>query len=442
MDLPAKLDESVRRQPSKVPALTRVVEKITSPPFLGMVGVALFVGWGVGFVFYHAAADRLVDANNIVLGRDFMAFYVGGSIVKDGNGERLYEPAFQQVTQDAILGAEKLQGLSYYINPAPVAVVYSLLARLPYLWAFYGHTLFMLGCALLGHRVLRSSLPGKSLHWLIVGFLGACWLPMMHTITGGQNAALCFLLLATAYVATTKGQEWLAGLALGLLLFKPQYALPALGLLLLRRRYLTIATATAVGAAQYVLGGLFCGWDWPVKMADKVSGYYRQAEDATNSATHMSFMEVLDYSVIQPLGRDGTVGGLLHLIGYAVLVLFVLYLIFAWRDADPKREDFGLYWALVTSAALLLSLHTQYYDGALLLLPVLLILAHYHRTAQAVGVRLRLALIVVYFGYLPLAGIPEWFDWFRFQPVFLVPLGVCGWAVVLIRKQRQTRASC
>ena len=97
MDLPAKLDESVRRQPSKAPALTRVVEKITSPPFLGMVGVALFVGWGVGFVFYHAAADRLVDANNIVLGRDFMAFYVGGSIVKDGNGERLYEPAFQQV---------------------------------------------------------------------------------------------------------------------------------------------------------------------------------------------------------------------------------------------------------------------------------------------------------------------------------------------------------
>ena len=74
--------------------------------------------------------------------------------------------------------------------------------------------------------------------------------------------------------------------------------------------------------------------------------------------------------------------------------------------------------------------------------PVLLILAHYHRTGQVVGVRLRLALVVLYVGYLPLAGIPEWFDWFRFQPVFLVPLGVCAWAIVLIRRQRRTRASC
>ena len=82
-----------------------------------MVGVALFVGWCVGFVYYHAQADRLVDANNIVLGRDFMAFYLAGSIVNDGHGERVYEPALQQTTQDAILGAEKLRGLSYYINP-------------------------------------------------------------------------------------------------------------------------------------------------------------------------------------------------------------------------------------------------------------------------------------------------------------------------------------
>ena len=198
---------------------------------------------------------------------------------------------------------------------------------------------------------------------------------MMHTMTGGQNAALCFLLLAVAYVASVEKKQWLAGLALGLLLFKPQYAVPVLGLLLLRKQFVTLGVAAVLGCGHYVIGALACGWDWPAKMADKLGGYYRAAEDATNSATHMSFMEVLDYSVIQPLGRDGAVGGLLHLSGYVALALFVLYLIFVWRDADPKREDFGLYWALVTSAALLLSLHTQYYDGALLLLPVLLILA-------------------------------------------------------------------
>ena len=264
---------------------------------------------------------------------------------------------------------------------------------------------------------------------------------MIHTVTGGQNAALFFLLLSVAYVGLVEQKQWLTGLALGVLLFKPQYAIPVLGLLLLRKRFISSAVAAIVGAGQYVLGGLFCGWDWPVRMADQLGGYYRQAEDATNSATHMSFMEVLDYSVIQPLNGDDGIGGMLRLAGFVVLGLFVLYLIWVWRDADPEKADFGLYWALICSATLLLSLHAQYYDGAMLLLPVLLILAHLQRSGRALGTRLRLILIALYVGYLPLAYVPEWFDWFQFQPVFLVPVGICWWATTLIRRSKECLAS-
>ncbi len=418
-----------------------LIHKITTPPLVGMIGVALFAGWCIGFVAFHAKAEKLVDENNIVLGRDFMAFYLSGRIIYEDNGADLYEPLVQQNTQDAILVHEKLEGLSYYINPASVAVAYSVLARLPYRWAFYSHTLFMLACLFAGILLLRPHLASLSLHWLVMGFLTACWLPMMHTITGGQNAALCFLLLSVAYAGTVERKQWLAGLALGLLLFKPQYAVPVLGLLLLRKRFVTTCVAAAVGAVQYIWGSLYCGWDWPVKMADKLGGYYRRAEDVANSPTHMSFMEVLDYSIIQPLGGTAGICQIVRLLGYAILGLFVIYLIWIWRHADPARPDFGLYWALVTAATLLLSGHTQYYDGALLILPVLLILGHMHRHEMAVGTNLRLTLIVLYVAYFPLVYVPEKFEWFRFQPVFVVPIWICAWAAMLIKRER-ARITC
>lgn len=420
--------------------MTSLIRKITTPPLLGMIGVALFMGWCIGFVAHHASADTLVGENNVIVGRDFMAFYIGGTIILDGQGEHLYEPALQQETQNSVLKGEPVDGFSYYINPASVAVAYSLLARLPYTWAFYLHTFMMLAFLLAGVWILRTHLARDSLHWLTIAFLAACWLPMTHAMTGGQNASLCFLLLSVAYVASVAKKQWLAGLALGLLLFKPQYAVPVLGLLLLRKQFVTLGVAAVLGCGHYVIGALACGWDWPAKMADKLGGYYRAAEDATNGATHMSFMEVLDYSIIQPLGGDGGLGTVLHVLGYAVLAGFVVYLMWVWRHADLRKGDFALYWALVTAATPLLSLHAQYYDGALLALPILLILVYCQQHGYEISLRTRVALVVVYVAYLPAAFIPEWFLWFRFQPVFVVPILVCAWAASLIRREERRRA--
>lgn len=440
MDSEANLSQGTHRSAIEAGRRFRFANYLTSGPVLGMIGVALAIGWCAGFVVHHVSARGLVDQNNIVLGRDFMAFYVGGSIVVQGDGSRLYEPELQQATQNTVVAPEKLEGLSYFINPASVAVAYSLLARLPYLSAFYLHTALMMACFFAGMHLLRPHLATGSLHWLTIALVAACWMPMMHTITGGQNAALSFLLLAAAYVATVDQKQWLAGLSLGLLLFKPHYAVPVLGLLLLRGQWRTLCIAGVVGVGHYIVGALFCGWDWPVLMADQLGSYYRQAEDATNSATHMSLLEVLDYSVIQPLGGGESVAGLIHLCGYAVLGLVVVYLIWVWRHADPGRPDFGLYWALVTAATLVLSPHAQYYDGALLILPVVLILSHICRANLAVSANARLTLVVLYVAYFPLVYLPVWFEWFRFQPVFLVPIGVCAWSVALIKRSRRSAA--
>lgn len=418
--------------------LGSIGNQVTTAPRLAMIGVTIFVAWCIAFVIHHAQADRLVDRNNIVIGRDFMAFYVGGRIVLEGEGRRLYDPHLQQQTQDAIVSPEKLEGLSYYINPAPVAAAYSLLARLPYRLAFYVHTLLMLGFFLTGMWVLLTRAYRTSLHWLVVALLAVTWPPLMHTITGGQNAALTLMLLCAAFAATRAGRQGLSGLALGLLLFKPQYALPLLGLLLLRRQFITVAVAGITGAAQYVVGALFCGWDWPQQMSHYLATYYRTAENASNSAKHISLLEVLDYSLIEPLAGAAGVGRIIFVGGYVVVALMVLYLIGMWRDADPAKSDYGLYWALAVSATLLISPHTQYYDGALLILPIILNVGYLSPPAagRPIGSNIRWALLWLYVSYFPLVYVPVWFPSFRFQPVFLVPVCICIWAAMLIRRNR------
>ncbi len=412
--------------------MPNLITKLTSPHWLGLTGMALFVGCGIGFVAHHASADSLVNDNNVAIGRDFLAFYLAGQIVANGQGQNLYDGAEQQRTQDAVLAPAELDGLAYYINPAPVAVVFSLLTRLPYLWAFYLHTALMLILFLLAMRCLKPHLPSLAPHWFVAVLLGATWFPMMHTIMGGQNAALTFFLLVVAYSSATKGKQWVAGAALGLLLFKPQYALPLLGLLLLRRQFRTCAVATVIGAGQYALGALFCGWDWLAKMVGSMGEFYREQERLVSGPTHISLTEVLDYSIVRPLESFGgyeVLAQCANLLGYVLVGVIVLHLIWSWRRADPRRADFGLYWAQITSAMLLISLHTQYYECALLVLPILLILEHLARSGLAIGPRPRLLLVVAFLAFWPLYSLPEWFGWFRFQPVALMPLVVGWWAL-------------
>ena len=85
----------------------------------------------------------------------------------------------------------------------------------------------------------------------------------------------------------------------------------------------------------------------------------------------------------------------------------------------------------------MISLHTQYYDGALLIMPVLLVLDWIRRSGQNVSAGLRLALIVLFVGYYPLHFLPIWIEAFRFQPVFLAPVMILCWAVNQI--SRRTR---
>lgn len=362
-----------------------------------------------------ATAPALVDAKGVALGRDFVPFYTAGRIVAAGDGERLYDYATQARVQAGVLAPATRDGTAFFTNPAFFALPYALLARLPYRIAFLVHAALMGGLVVLGVRLLAPKLPALGAEWKLAALVGLAWFPMTNAVLGGQNPALTFALLAAGYVGIAERRRWLAGVALGLLLFKPQYALPMLALLLIRGEWTVGLIAGAMGGAEYLAGAAVAGWSWPARLADAIR-FFATEERVANGPTLISLPEWFDFNLgARPVGLAAAV-----LLGLAVAV--------AWwrRRAEPRLAT---QWALAVCAILLASLHTQHYDVAILLLPALLLLDDRLRSGRTVTPAGRLALLAAYFAYPAFllgraVGI---------QPLVLLPAAALAWAAVEMR---------
>ena len=127
--------------------------------------------------------------------------------------------------------------------------------------------------------------------WLIAGIYGFpkwfaalgvfAWGPTISTIEDGQNTGLALVLMLTAILALTNRRPFLAGLAIGLLLYKPTEALAFLLLLLVRREWRALGVAALFGLAWYILsvGASGGDWLWPIAYANTIHVWY-----AANSA--------------------------------------------------------------------------------------------------------------------------------------------------------------
>lgn len=367
----------------------------------------------------HAGPGPLVGPDGAVLGRDYLAFYAAGRIVREGRGARLYHPALQAKAQQAVVAPERLPGFAYFAAPAPVAALHAPSTRLPYRAALLLHAALMVAAAVAGVWVLRARLPALAPHWGLCALLGIVWLPMLNSISGGQNTALSFALLALAYVALTRGARPLAGAALGVLLLKPQLALPLLAVLALRGELAVVGIAGLVGVAHYGLGAACCGWDWPARMLEGL-GFFREQERQANGPFLVSILESVDFAA----GRAGARGALRAALPWVVEAGAVAWLVHRWRGADPDRRDFAVFWAFGVAMTVLVSPHTQHYDLGVLLLPVLLLLNRQVEDTGDASAALRALLVLGFFAY-PLYRLGPALG---FQPLVLLPVAVAAWA--------------
>jgi hypothetical protein len=151
----------------------------------------------------------------------------------------------------------------FWRYPPAFAFLYTPVSWLP-IWAgFVINLVAMLGLtAVAGVLLARISGLPRSVALL----LAFAWTPATASVDIGQNAPIALVLALWSIDALRRDRDVEAGLALGLLLYKPTLAVFLLGLLLLRGRWQALAVVALVAFGWYLLSVVATAgdWAWPV----------------------------------------------------------------------------------------------------------------------------------------------------------------------------------
>ena len=220
------------------------------PRLIAFVTGFLLIAWMVVFILLFATARGTLDAFGRPLGTDFAAFYSAGRMALEGQAPLTYDWPAHLAAERMLHGVDVLSPWSY---PPIFLMVTAALATLPYvasLLVWSGATLAFAAA------MLWRIMPG--IRVMLIGL--AC--PAVLVCLGhGQTGFLTAGLLVAGALALPR-HEIVAGVAFGLLAYKPQFAILIPVALLAGGHWRAIGAAALTVAA--LVGISLALWGVPV----------------------------------------------------------------------------------------------------------------------------------------------------------------------------------
>lgn len=317
-------------------------------------------------------SDR--EARSLLLRGDFPAFYSAGVIVSRGLSHRLYDPVLQQQVENSFWPSLEKEYYAYAYPPY-VAWLLSPLAHLGPFPAKALYTVIMLLFLATAVYLSTRIVPSLRDSFLPAFVLFLSFAPVFTAVIGGQNVALSMLLYVAAIYALDRWQtkgELLAGILLGLLLFKPHYGLCIAFFLLLSGSFRVILGMALPALGYFALGILTSGLSWPVSWFHAVCAFAEQ-DFLANQHQMVSFTGVFRAlgSICGPCPST-----LLYFLALLCSIAVVLLTgVRFWRiSRTSATQGFGspLIPALLLLAPtiVLVSPHTLFYDLGICLIPL------------------------------------------------------------------------
>ena len=365
---------------------------------------------------------------------DFIIFYTGAQIVNDGKSKEL----FKVDTQNAYQAKFDVPQLEWPLpfNHAP----YELLLFLPLAYLSYPFAHLIWSSLNLGLLIimLRWLLPYvASLHGFFIVAGVFAWFPTMEALRMGQDSILSAALLVAVFVAFKRNRDGWAGFLLALGLYKPQLVLPIAGILLVTRRWQSVAVFGMTGIVLVVISLAMVGFQGAFDLLSilKSMGDYSFIIYPRN----MPNLRGLSNVAFDALGLDLPAGAV------AVIASLALYglCLYLWRgELDANDAGFDLLFSLAIVVTVLISYHLYAHDLFPISISLILLFNHVSR---------RLAFhwfVSGGFFFLLLIGF------FPLLPRYLIQFRSFGWgafftltlyailAVELLRRERYQLQSC
>jgi alpha-1,2-mannosyltransferase len=367
------------------------------------------------------ATPGLRDREGNLKGTDFLHFYTLGLIAREHRGPELYDMKVQ--AELAAAHVPQAAGIKYLpLYPPQTSILFAPYGHLSYahalaVWWMFCALLYFLCCYWIWHTC-----PNLRSHAMTVAILAAAFPAFFHLIAWGQTSALALACFTGAYLSLRSKREFLAGIALGCLAFKPQLALAAAVILIAAGSGKVVIGATLSGLAQLIAGVLYYGsqafqdWLWMLRNLRSALPFLEPKIYQTHSLRTF-------WSMLIPVPG---LAFILYVVSAALLLGITIVL---WRrPSAPLSVRFSA----LLFATVLVAPHLTVYD-LVILAPALLLLSDWliSMPMQAVKGQMGTVLYCVYM--FPLLGpIARWTH---------VQLSVIAMSAVLFLLWRQSRFS-
>jgi hypothetical protein len=369
---------------------------------------------------WNMAAEGLRDRAGNLKGTDFLHFYTLGSLALAHRGADLYDMEVQ-----AKLAAQRVPeaaGIRYLpLYPPQVSIFFSPLAHLSYGWALVvwlavSSLIYGLCC----YAVWRACPNLRENAWT-VALLAVAFPAFFHLIAWGQTSALALGCFTLVFLLLRRERNFLAGLALGCLIFKPQLGLAAAVVFLSVAAWEIVAGAVLSAAAQFGIAWIYYGLG-PLREWVRTLLHLRELLPLLEPRPYQTHSLRTLWSFLVPW--PDLAFTLYLLSGFAMLALGVS----CWRGR--QTAPLGLRYPSLLLATVLVSPHLTVYD-LVILMPAFLLITDW-LIAQPASTKIRRLGGLLYLAYLsPLLGPLD--TWTHLQ------ISVIVMVVVLYMIWRMTR---
>lgn len=345
---------------------------------LAVISAVIPITWlALSLGLSHGGRDMLGKP----IGTDFVSFWTASRIALDGHPASAYDPAAHAAAQHALFPAGQLDYFAFFYPPTFLLLCLPL-ATLPYLpalvvWLAAGFVpLFV---------CLRRLLPQR---WAIVPIIA--YPAFLVNALSGQNGFLSGASLGGGMLLLQR-RPFLAGMCLGILVYKPHLALGVPVALVAARRWMVVAGAVTSALGLIVLSWLVLGEDvW--------RGFLHVSPLARTTLEQglVDFRKMVSvFAAVRAL--HGSIG-----LAYAAQTLVALTACVLLARVTARRPGGQAEGALMITATLLCTPFLLDYDLVCLALPIAWVVAEALRTGWQPWEK-----VVVLAAYtLPLMSLP------------------------------------
>lgn len=357
------------------------------------------------------ATPGMLDRAGNIKFQDFLPFYVSARQISQGRAAELFNPSVAARESNTVLDRTNPVHLTAAYGPQ-VFLLFVPFNKLPFLaaatvWVGLSAAIYFSCC-----YFVWKACPNLRRHGPLLALSALAYPPFFHLVVRGQISSLVLLCFVAAYFGFRGGHDFLAGLALGSLVLKPQFLIGLVAVMLAARSWRCLTGIVVAIGAQ--LGFAWAYFGPAVMQAYGATLWHvRQLSAETEpgiAAIQMHSLRAF-WSLLVPW--PGVALGLYVL----CCVMIVALAVQTWRSGGPIALRFS---ALVL-AAVLVNPHLFVYD-LLVLAPAFIVLVEW---ALEFGAREASAtvLVMVYFScMLPLIGPLS--RWTRLQLSVLALAGV------------------